>query len=364
MPFVRPLLGNEEAEAVAQVVRSGWLSQGERVAEFEQKFAQYAGASEAVAVASGTAALHMAMIVAGVGPGDEVIVPSFTFAATANAVLFQGAIPVFADIDASTFNISVEDVSRRITPRTRAIVPVHYAGQMADVAGIVGIARKHGLVVIEDAAEAHGATYNDRHAGLFGDMAIFSFTPIKSMTTGEGGIIITDNREYVDRLKILRNHGMDAPYHHIALGYNYRMTEMQAALGLVQLGRLDGVLHRKKEIAEYYNSRLNSEGILLPAIAPTTTRHAYMLYTVRVPATRRDAVVAKLTEKGVEAKSTYFPPVHLQPYYRQRFGFKEGTLPITEEVAKQVISLPVSATLSDDEVEYVARSFVEILQRQ
>jgi dTDP-4-amino-4,6-dideoxygalactose transaminase len=337
---------------------SGWLTQGEKVAEFEDKFAKYAGAQEAVAVFNGTVALHLTMIVAGVGHGDEVIVPSFTFISTANSVLFQGAKPVFAEIDSNTFNISPEDIEKKITEKTKAIIPVHYGGQVADMDPIMEIAEEQDLIVVEDAAEAHGAKYKGEHAGTFGDMAIFSFTPIKNMTTGEGGMITTNNEEYAKKLRMLRNHGMDAPYHHVMLGYNYRMTEMQAAFGIVQLERLGHILERKDEIARFYNSELEKvPDITIPFIAPYITRHGYYLYTIKT--SQRDELMKRLGEKGIETK-IYFPPVHLQPYYRM-LGFKEGLLPITEKIAGEVLSLPIRPTMSEQDAEYIIGSIKKMM---
>lgn len=356
IPFTMPFIGEEEVKAVADVVRSTWLTQGECVQKFENKFAEYAGIKEAVAVFNGTAALHLSMISAKVRQGDEVIVPSFTFIATVNAVRYQGAIPVFADIDPKTFNILPEDIEKKITNKTKAIIPVHYGGQMADMDAIMEIAKEHDLCVIEDAAEAHGAKYKGKHAGTFGDLAIFSFTPTKPITTGEGGMIFTNDSEVAEQLRMLRNHGMDAPYHHIMLGYNYRMTEMQAALGLVQLNKLDEILEKKNKIAKLYNQKLQDvDGITTPYVAPYTTMHGYMIYTIKVneqlSKMSRDKMMSLLAKYGIETK-IYFPPVHMQPYYKS-LGYNEGILPITESICKEVLSLPCYAKLSKENIDHI-----------
>lgn len=360
IPFVKPLVQREEIQAVTEVLKSGWYTQGEIVEKFEEKFAKYIGLKEAVAVFNGTVALHLTMIVSGVDSNDEVIVPSLTFISTANAALFQKAKPIFAEINEKTFNITYEDIENKITNKTKAIIPVHYAGQVADMDSIIKIAKEHNLFIIEDAAQAHGAKYKGKHAGAFGDMAIFSFTPMKNMTTGEGGMIVTNNHTFAKQLRMLRNHGMDAPYHHVFLGYNYRMTEMQAAIGLVQLQKLDYIIKRKKEIVKFYNSEFEKiPDITIPFVDPNTTVHGYCFYSIKVPSNIRNELITELLKKGIAAK-VYFPPVHLQPYYHS-LGYKEGILPITEQIAKQIISLPTRANLSNQDIKYISKTVKELM---
>nr|MDO8134547.1 DegT/DnrJ/EryC1/StrS family aminotransferase [Candidatus Njordarchaeum guaymaensis] len=256
IPVADPYITREDVRAVAQAIKNKRLSQGQYVDRFEREFASYLGRKHALAAMNGTAALHLAIMSVGVKPGDEVIVPSFTFIATSNCVLYAGAKPVFVDIDPNTYNIDPEKIERLISPRTKAIIPVHYAGQPADMDPILEIAERRGLCVIEDAAEAHGATYKNRKAGAIGELGCFSFYPNKNMTTGEGGMLATDDDEIAEKVRLLRSHGQDSRYHHVTIGYNYRMTDMQAALGMVQLRRLDRILRKKREAAEYYGKLL------------------------------------------------------------------------------------------------------------
>lgn len=357
--FVRlanPYLDELDAKAVYDVVKSGRLSQGPKVEEFEKEFAKYVGVRHAIAVFNGTVALHLCLVAAGVSQGDEVIVPSFSFAATANVALYQNAKPVFCDIKQDTYNLDPDRIKDKVTPKTKAIIPVHYGGQIADMDPIMEIAEKHDLTVIEDAAEAHGSTYRGRQAGRLGDAGCFSFYPNKNMTTGEGGMITTDNNDLAEQMRIIRSHGQDRRYHHIVLGYNYRMIEFQAALGIVQLGRLEDSIEGRIRIAERYSEKLSSvREVVTPFVNPGN-KHTYMLYTIRVP--NRERVRAHLEENGVETRIT-FPPIHLQPLYRDLYGYRGGELPVTEEVANTVLSIPMYYGLEEEKQDYVVNHLRE-----
>ena len=304
---------------------------------------------------SGTAALHTSLAAINVGAGDEVIVPSFSFIATANCVLYQGAKPVFADIDPLTYNVDPEQIKKKITKNTRAIIPVDYGGQPADIDSILEIAAKHDLYVIDDAAEAHGAIYKGKKAGSLGSLNCFSFYPNKNMTTAEGGMITTDNEELALKMRMIRSHGQDRRYHHVMLGYNYRMTDIQASLGLVQLKRLDWVVEKKVERANYYSkqiSKMYGNKIKTPFSVPHST-HVYMFYAIRFQNKEiRDNAILNLEEKSVETRVA-FPPIHLQPLYRNLYGYAEGYLPVTEEVSDTILCLPIYPHISREEQEYV-----------
>ena len=308
--LVRPLLGRAELRAVADVLRSGHLAQGPRVAVFEAEFAAMCGVRQAVAVNSGTAALMLALLAHGVGAGDEVITSPFTFVATANAVLMTGARPVFVDVREDDFNIDPELIPQRITPRTKVLLPVHLYGQPCDMDRITEIGARHGLAVIEDACQAHGAEWRGRRVGSFGT-GCFSFYPTKNMTTGEGGMITTDDPQVAARARRLRNHGSVAPYHHIELGHNFRMTEVTAAIGLVQLQRLSAFTAKRRLHAAYYTKRLR--GVIPPCEAEQAL-HVYYQYTVRV-SEGRDALQDRLAEEGIETAVYYRTPLHRQTGY-------------------------------------------------
>ena len=267
VPISRPNIGEEEARAVYDSILTGQLCEGPKVREFEQAFASMAGTKHAVVCFNGTVALHLLWRALGIGPGDEVIVPSLTFISTAVSLLFVGATPVFADIDRATYNLDPLDAKKRITKKTRAIMPVHYGGQIADMDGLSSLAERHGLILCEDAAEAAGARFRGKHAGSFGKASIFSFTPTKNMTTGEGGMIVTDDDDIAAKVRLLKNHGQDREYHHVEVGYNYRMTEMQAAMGIVQLRKLPDTILCKNNIARHYSTVLSTmEGIIPPHV--------------------------------------------------------------------------------------------------
>jgi dTDP-4-amino-4,6-dideoxygalactose transaminase len=344
IPIARPLIGEEEKAAVLRVLESGNLAQGARVAELEQLFAAWLGVEHAVATSSGTTALHLALLAHDIGPGDEVITSSFTFIASPNAVLFTGATPVFADIDPVTYNLDPEAVERAITPRTRAIMPVHLFGLPAAMPAFLDIARRHNLVLIEDAAQAHGAAVDGRRAGTFAT-ACFSFYPTKNMTTGEGGMVTTNDAAVAERVRLLRAHGMRVRYQHEILGYNFRLTDLHAAVGIAQLPHLEAWNARRRANAAYLSRHL--PGVTVP-VEPAGYHHVYHQYTVRVADGRRDALQAFLADAGI-GTGVYYPiAAHQQPVYLDR-GYRVS-LPVTEQAAREVLSLPVHPSVDDQDL--------------
>jgi perosamine synthetase len=337
-----PDLGAEELDAVAQVFASGLLTDGPVAQRFEAAFAEVHGTSQAVAFSSGTVALAAIQLGLGIGAGDEVIVPSITFISTATSVVHVGATPVFADVHADTFNLDPADVERRITPRTRAIIAVHYGGQAADLAALADVADRAGVALIEDAAEAHGATYQGRPVGGFGQAAMFSFTPTKNMTTGEGGMVTTNDPVLADRLRLLRNHGQRSgggPVH--LIGFNWRMSEIAAAIGEVQLRKLDAALQRRRRNAAALTAALSGIPGLVPPASRPDREHTFMLYTVLLD--HRAAAQDALAAAGVESR-VYFPPAHREPVL-QHDGHP---LPTTDAVADRMLSLPVHCTVDQE----------------
>ena len=346
---VRVHVGEEETAAVMQVLRSGRLVQGREVAAFEEEFAGLVDGRTCVAVNSGTSALHLGLLAAGVGPGDEVVVPSFTFAATANAVAMTGATPVFADIEPDTFCLDPDAVAAAVTARTAAVVPVHLYGHPAPWDGLSGVAERHGLLLLEDAAQAHGASYDGTPVGALGDMAAFSFYATKNMTTGEGGMVVCRDEDTARRVRLLRNQGMEQRYRNEVAGLNNRMTDLAAAMGRVQLRRLAGWNEERRAVAAAYDEQL--VGVVTPTVAPKA-EPVWHQYTVR--ATDRDELSTRLDDRGID-NAVYYPvPTHRLPAYDL-----ELDLPETERAAREVLSLPIRPGLTDDEVARVVAAVNE-----
>lgn len=346
IPIARPLITDEEKQAVVEALESGQLAQGRRVQAFEEAFAAYCGARHAIATSSGTTALHTALLAHGIGPGDEVITTPFSFVATANAILFVGARPVFVDIEPETFNIDPQRIEAAITPRTKALLPVHLYGHPADIPALQELAQRHGLAIIEDAAQAHGAAYNGQQVGTWGT-GCFSFYPTKNMTTAEGGIITTNDDAVAERARMIRSHGQRSRYEHHMLGYNFRMTDIHAAIGLVQMQHLEKWNAQRIENARYLSEHL--EGVVTPTVRPDY-RHVFHQYTVRVRPDR-DAFAGWLRERGIGTGIHYPRPIHRQPFY-QELGY-DGNLPVSEAASQEVLSLPVHPGLSQEDLETI-----------
>ncbi|WP_342304751.1 DegT/DnrJ/EryC1/StrS family aminotransferase [Methanolobus sp. ZRKC5] len=345
IPIAKPQLDDAEVQAVSDVLRSGIIAEGKRVAEFEQAFAEYTGMEHAVAVNSGTAALHAALLAHGIGKGDEVITSSFSFIATANSILFTGAKPVFADIEADTFNLNPQLIEENITPATKAIMPVHLYGHPAYMKLMKEIAEDHHLVLIEDACQAHGAAYNGKKVGSFGTGA-FSFYPTKNMTTSEGGIITTNKKDVADRARMIRSHGSKQRYLHETLGYNLRMTDISAAIGLVQLKKLPEYTSRRQHNAKLLTESLgDTEGIKCPTIRDKY-KHVFHQYTIRTHS--RDSLAEHLKNKGIGTGIYYPIPIHKQPYYKE-LGYNDNLL-VTEKASREVLSLPVHPGVTDEDI--------------
>ena len=364
LPYGRQTLTEADVAAATEVLRSDWLTTGPKVAEFEEAIADYVDARHGVSFSSGTAALHAAVLAAGLKPGDEAITTPLTFCATANAALYGGGTPVFADVRDETLTIDPKEVERRITPRTKALLPVDYAGQPADLDALLALADRHELLVIEDAAHALGAKYRSRMVGSISHMSVFSFHAVKHLTTGEGGMVTTNNSDFAQRLREVRNHGIDSDararqaaghwhYEMTTLGFNYRLTDIACALGLAQLPRLSANLARRRAIAVRYGKALATvPSLTLPIVAADVTS-AWHLYPVRVDASiDRAEVFNALRAEGLGVNVHYIP-VHLHPYYRSRFGYRGGEFPIAETASGRLISLPMFHGMTDEDVDDV-----------
>jgi len=383
IPMSSPDLTDADRQAVIDVIHTPHLSMGQRILDFERIFCEQTGRVHAIGVNSGTAGLHLCVRAAGIGEGDLVITTPFSFVASTNVLLFENAVPVFVDIDPRTGNIDPElvadaaikiekylprrgvdtDVGRRWSPK--AILPVDVFGQPADMDPITVVAKEHSLTVIEDSCEALGAKYKGRQAGTLGDYGVFAFYPNKQITTGEGGMVVTDDDEAADFIRSLRNQGRavgDTWLQHTHLGYNYRLDEMSAALGVAQMRRLDELLAKREQVADWYEARLSEiPDVEVPVVESYTTRMSWFVYVVRfAPKVDRDVLAQRLEERGVPARP-YFLPIHLQPYMIERFGYREGDFPVTEDLGRRGLALPFSGVMTEEQVEYVCGSIREVL---
>jgi len=366
IPINAPQIDEREIEMVTKVLKSGFLTSrvgsSSMVASFEQGYARFVEAKHAVAVNSGTAALHMTLSAAGIMPSDEVILPSFTFVATAEAVALCGAKPVCVDINSQTYNIDPEKFRKAISDKTKAVIPVDLYGLSADMQTISKIAKEHNLAVIEDAAQAHGASYRGKPPGYFADMACWSFYASKNMTTGEGGMITTNNDEYAEALRCMRTHGEKGEYISYMLGHNYRMPEIAAAMGLAQLEKLPAFLEKRRRNAQRLTEKLSLVKRLTLPMEPRGYKHSWYLYTVRLQGSdraERDKAVEELRKRGVGATVYYGTPIHLMPYYRQ---FAQYSLPEAEKASEQVFSLPVHPGVTLQKINYIADSLIEVVR--
>ena len=371
IPYGRQTIEEDDIQAVVDVLRSDYLTTGPKIAEFEKMVADYVGAKYAVAISNGTSALHAACFAAGIQPGDEVITTPLTFAASSNCVLYCGGTPVFADVDPKTYNIDPEDIRRKITDKTKAIIAVHLAGQPCDMDEIHKIAKEHDLIVIEDGAHALGSVYKGKKVGTLSDMTTFSFHPVKPITTGEGGMIVTDNEEFYQKMMLFRSHGItrdenlmtrnDGPwfYQQLDLGYNYRITDIQCALGCSQMKKLDRFLALRKEIVARYNEAFaDCENIVTPYQLPET-ESGWHFYIVQVKNCDRRKVFEALREHGI-AVNVHYIPVYLHPYY-QEHGYKDVHCRNAEEVYSHIISLPLYPTLTEEQQQYVIETLKYVI---
>ncbi len=366
-----PDLNDDDRQAVINVINTPILSMGKYTLDFEKAFCDLTGAKHAISVNSGTAGLHLCVRAAGIGAGDLVITTPFSFVASSNALLFENAVPIFVDIDPKTGNINPEMVAdaakniEKYLPRKskienrklKALLPVDVFGQPADMDAINAVAKEHGLKVIEDSCEALGATYKGKQAGTLGDFGIFAFYPNKQITTGEGGVIITDDDEAAHFMRALRNQGRapgDTWLQHTHLGYNYRIDEMSAAMGASQMTRLDEILSKREQVAAWYEARLAEiPGVEIPFIEPFTTRMSWFVYVIRFDRKiNRDEIAKRLDARGIPVRP-YFLPIHLQPYMVERFGWREGDFPVTEDLGRRGLAIPFSGVMTEEQVEYV-----------
>jgi len=370
IPYGRHSIDESDIKAVSEVLKSDYLTTGPRVGEFESLVASRCDVRHGVAVSSGTAALHCCMFALGVGPGDEVVVPPITFVASANCVVYQGGTPVFADVEPGTLLLDPDAVEAAITPRTKAIVGVDYAGQTCDWDALRRIADRHGVALVADSCHALGGAYKGRKVGSLADMTVLSFHPVKHIATGEGGMVLTDDEELARKVRLFRGHGITSDafsrekegawfYEMTDLGFNYRITDIQCALGISQLGRLDAFLARRREIASEYDAFFRGTCVT-PLVCKEQRLHAYHLYVVEVP--DRDRVFSDLRQAQIGVNVHYIP-VHFHPYYRQRFNTGEGLCPVAEKAYGRILSLPMYPSMSDDDVARTKATVLEVVER-
>lgn len=378
LPLSRPTIGEEEIQEVVDTLRSGWITTGPKVDLFEKRFKDYLGMPEAVAVSSGTAGLHLALLAAGIGPGDEVITSSMTFAATANAIVLCGAKPVLVDCDPHTLNIDLNGIEARINRQTKAVIPVHFAGQPCAMSELLEIANHHRLLVIEDAAHALGSEYKGQRIGAIGEATVFSFHPIKAITTGEGGMVVTRNREWSERMRLLRFHGIktsawqrqsggkSSQYEIYLPGLKYTMMDLQAAIGIHQMDKLDGFIEQRAFLAGLYAQAFTSLVGLQPlGLVPYAQRHSWHLFVAQLELERltinRDDFMVLLRERNI-GSGIHFPALHLQPYYQKTWGYRQGDFPNAERASERILSLPLFPLMSERDVDDVARVVRDILE--
>lgn len=369
IPLSSPDITHKEVEIINQVLSTPHLSIGPKIKEFEKKIADYIGVKYAVAVNSGTSGLHLCVRSLDIKDGDEVITTPFSFISSANCMLFERAKPVFVDIDKDTLCIDVNKIEEKITKKTKAILPVHIFGHSCEMDKIMEIANKYKLVVIEDACEALGTEYKGKKVGSFGNVGVFSFYPNKPLTTSEGGVIVTNDEKIAKLCQSMRNQGRDegdAWLSHSRLGYNYRMSELSAALGVVQMERIGEILKKRQKVAELYNQRLREiEGIKIPYVSPNV-KISWFVYVIRLDEEKfsredRNKVIQELENRGINCRD-YFPPIHLEPFYVEMFGYKRGSFPITERVSHSTIALPFYNNLTEQEIDYICNNLEDIIK--
>jgi dTDP-4-amino-4,6-dideoxygalactose transaminase len=360
IPIAKPLIDQKDKQRILDILDSGLLAQGKMVEEFEEAFARFIGVKHAIATNSGTSALHTALASAGIGPGDEIITTTFSFIASATCVLMQGATPVLCDIDPDTYNISLEALKQKITSKTKAIIPVHLYGHPCDMDPLLALAEDHDLLVIEDACQAHGALYKKKPVGSFGDMGTFSFYPTKNITTGEGGIITTNDDTFAEKARMFRNHGQSSRYKHEFLGYNYRLTNLAAALGLGKLEKIQEITTRRRQNASLYTKGFSEINGIHTPIEASYAHHVYHQYTIDIKNSfplSRDEVITMLQKKGIGYGVYYHTPLHIQPLLKE---YSQGKFPVADEKATIVLSLPVHPGVSSDDITFIVDEFATL----